>query len=177
MEKYFTIKNISLRALEAEDVELLYEWENDEETWKVSHTIVPFSKYILALYIKNSDKDLYESKQLRLIINTSTGKPIGAIDLFDFDPFHSRAGVGLLIYRKEDRSKGYASDALEMIIRYAFEKIGIHQLWANISSENEHSIKLFKKFGFQICGTKHQWLKTDKGWMDEHLLQLINPDQ
>ena len=71
MRKYLGNDKVYLRAIEAEDVELLYKWENDEETWEVSHTLVPFSKYILALYIKNSDKDIYETKQLRLMIDSS----------------------------------------------------------------------------------------------------------
>lgn len=175
--KYFKNEKITLRALEAEDVELLYEWENEEENWKVSQTIAPFSKYILALYIKNSDKDIYESKQLRLLIETPDKRSIGAIDLFDFDPVHLRAGVGLLIHKKEDRSKGYASAALELIINYSFKKLGLHQLWANVNLVNENSIKLFERHGFRVSGTKQQWIKTEAGWQDEYLLQLINPDQ
>jgi len=62
MEKYLANDIITLRAIEPEDIELLYSWENDPEIWEVSHTLVPYSKYILALYIKNSDKDIYETK-------------------------------------------------------------------------------------------------------------------
>jgi diamine N-acetyltransferase len=175
MKKYLGNEIVSLRAIEAEDVELLYNWENDEETWKVSHTLVPYSKYILALYIKNSDKDIYETKQLRLMIDSHEGKTIGAIDLFDYEPYHSRAGVGLLIYNKEDRTKGYASAALGLIIDYCFNKLRFNQLYANIDTKNEVSLHLFKKFGFTICGTKKEWLLTDSGWKDEYLLQLINP--
>jgi diamine N-acetyltransferase len=175
MKKYLENDKVSLRAIEAEDVELLYEWENDEESWEVSHTIVPFSKYILALYIKNSDKDIYESKQLRLMIDSREGKTIGAIDLFDFDPYHSRAGLGVLIHSKTERSKGYASAALALIIGYCFNKLKFHQLYANVNSNNEASLKLFERFGFEICGVKKEWLMTDSGWKDEIQLQLINP--
>jgi diamine N-acetyltransferase len=175
MKKYLENDKVSLRAIEAEDVELLYKWENDEETWEVSHTLVPFSKYILALYIKNSDKDIYETKQLRLMIDTREGNTVGAIDLFDFDPYHSRAGLGVLIHNEQDRNKGYASAALELIIDYCFGKLGFHQLYVNIEAGNEVSLSLFKKFGFEVCGTKKEWLLTDSGWRDEVLLQLINP--
>lgn len=173
MEKYLVNEKISLRAIEPEDIELLYAWENDPEIWEVSHTLVPYSKYILALYIKNADKDIYESKQLRLMIDTTEGKTIGAIDLFDFDPYHSRVGIGLLIYRHEDRSRGYASSALELLISYCFRKLNIHQLYANIETGNKISLRLFEKHGFKICGTKKDWLRTDCGWKDEFLLQLL----
>jgi diamine N-acetyltransferase len=175
MRRYLANDKVSLRAIETEDIELLYKWENDEKTWEVSHTLVPFSRYILALYIKNSDKDIYETKQLRLMIDSADGKTVGAIDLFDYDPYHSRAGLGLLIYSKKDRRKGYASAALSLIIDYCFDKLNFHQLYANIDTKNEASINLFNKSGFQICGTKKEWLLTEAGWKDEYLLQLINP--
>lgn len=176
MKKYLENDVVSLRAIEAEDIELLYKWENDEETWEVSHTVVPFSKYILALYIKNSDKDIYETKQLRLMIDSGNGKTVGAIDMFDFDPLNARAGIGILIYSKDDRSKGYASAALGLVIGYCFKKLKLHQLYSNIDTSNGSSIQLFKKFGFEICGTKKHWLQSDSGWKDEYLLQLINPE-
>ena len=175
MKKYLSNDTISLRAIEPEDIELLYLWENDPEIWKVSHTLVPFSKYILALYIKNADKDIFESKQLRLMIDTTDGKTIGAIDLFDFEPFHSRVGIGLLIHNQEDRSKGYATTALDLLINYCFNKLNIHQLYVNIETGNKISLHLFKNLGFEICGTKKEWLRTESGWKDEVMLQLIRP--
>lgn len=173
MKKFLANEKISLRAIEPEDIELLYAWENDPEIWEVSHTLVPYSKYILALYIKNADKDIYESKQLRLMIDTAVGKTIGAIDLFDFDPYHSRVGIGLLIYNQEDRSKGYASSSLDLVISYCFNKLNIHQLYANIESGNTISLQLFEKHGFKICGTKKEWLRTPTGWKDELMMQLV----
>lgn len=173
MKTYLVNETIRLRAIEPEDIELIYDWENDPGIWEISHTLVPYSKYILALYIKNADKDIYESKQLRLMIDTTNGKTIGAIDLFDFDPYHSRVGIGLLIHNQEDRSKGYASAALELLIDYCFNKLKMHQVYANIEDGNRVSLQLFKKHGFKICGTKKDWLQTDSGWKDEALLQLI----
>ena len=174
MRKYLSNDKVTLRAIEPEDIDLLYTWENDPEIWEVGHTLVPFSKYILALYIQNADKDIYESRQLRLMIDIPGGKTVGAIDLFDFDPYHSRAGVGLLIHAREDRSNGYASAALELLIPYCFRKLNLHQLYANIETGNLASLALFEKYGFTICGTKKGWLLTDSGWKDEIMLQLIN---
>lgn len=168
---------IALRALEPEDIELLYEWENSEEIWSVSHTIAPFSKHILALYLQNSDKDIYESKQLRMMITTKNGKTVGAIDLFDFDPFHSRVGIGILIHRSEDRSKGFATAALNLMVRYCFEKLNLHQIYANILTDNEVSMKLFSKAGFELTGTKKEWIREEGKWVDEHLMQLINKEK
>ncbi|MCK9414279.1 MAG: GNAT family N-acetyltransferase [Prolixibacteraceae bacterium] len=163
---------ITLRALEPEDIDLLYEWENSEDNWTVSQTISPFSKHVLALYIKDSDKDIYAAKQLRLMISPNVGKSVGAIDLFDFDPINQRVGIGILIHNKKDRSKGYATSALNLMVRYCFEKLGIHQIYANILTGNEASLKLFSKAGFQLTGTKKEWIRDEGIWKDEHLMQL-----
>jgi len=168
--------NVILRPLEPEDLELLYQWENDLSIWLVSNTLIPFSKYTIEQFILNSGKDIFETKQLRLIIENNYGLPVGAIDLFDFDCFHQRAGVGILIYNKEDRQKGYAYDALILICHYASKILSIHQLYANISIKNQQSTALFKKAGFQPFGVKKEWIKTAEGWEDEILFQKIFPE-
>jgi diamine N-acetyltransferase len=164
---------ISLRPLEPEDIELLYNWENNMEIWEVSNTKTPFSKHILAQYILESAKDIYETKQLRLIIQNEKAEPVGAIDLFDFEPYHLRAGVGILIHKKVDQNRGYATDALFALSKFAFEILGLTQLYANISADNKNSLKLFEKCGFEKAGIKQNWLKTMSGWKDEIFYQKI----
>jgi diamine N-acetyltransferase len=173
MKSYLKNDKVSLRAMEPEDIELLYKWENDEEIWEVSNTVVPYSKFILALYIKNSDKDIYENKQLRLMIDSSDGTTIGTIELFDFDPYHARAGIGIMIHDKNYRSTGNAMSALDLMIAYCFEKLNLHQIYANIGKDNHASIKLFSNAGFEIVGAKREWLKSGDQWKDELLFQLI----
>ncbi|MEI6277274.1 MAG: GNAT family protein, partial [Prolixibacteraceae bacterium] len=177
MKPYLKDDLITLRALEPEDIDLLYEWENCEENWTVSNTVNPFSKYLLALYIKNSDKDIYETRQLRMMIETLNGETVGAIDLFDFDPFHERVGIGVLIHKTENRSKGFASAALNLMISYCFEKLNLHQIYANILTDNDASMKLFTHAGFVLAGTKKEWVREGDKWKDEYQLQLLKKDR
>lgn len=179
-----TLENqfVKLRAPEPSDLDLLYSWENNMEIWKVSNTITPFSRFVLKKYIETSHLDIWETKQLRLIIEAKTQSslmcvPVGAVDLFDFDPFHLRAGVGILIASKEHRQKGFATQALKLLTRYSFETLQLHQLFCNISVDNSISLQLFQSQGFVVVGAKKQWLKTIDGWKDEVLLQLLNPIQ
>lgn len=165
--------NITLRPLEPEDIDILYKWENDMELWEISNTRSPFSKYILSEYIKNSFKDIYETKQLRFIIENDKNDPVGAIDLFDFDPYHLRAGVGILVHSLKERNRGIASDALVALTNYVTEVLGLKQLYANIAEDNIVSIILFEKAGFEKAGVKKSWLKTPSGWKDEILYQKI----
>ncbi len=168
-------ENIHLRALEPEDLEVLYQWENDEDLWNLSNTHAPFSKYMLRKYLESASNDIFELKEIRFIIETTDNKnPVGTLDLFDFDPYNLRAGVGILIYEKENRKKGYASEALDICINYSFATLALKQIYCNISEDNEESLKLFIKKGFVITGRKIDWLKSDNGWLTEFLLQLVN---
>lgn len=170
-------KIIRLRALEPTDLKLLYKWENDSTIWEVSHTLKPFSIFILKQYLESSHLDIFETKQLRLVIELiDTNTPIGLIDLFDFDPFHQRAGVGILINSKENKNKGFASEALQVFCNYAFRTLKVHQLYCNITATNEISLRLFTKLGFEIIGSKKDWIRSQNGWLDEFSLQKINPD-
>ncbi len=164
---------VRFRALEPEDIDLLFEWENNLKIWEVSNTNEPFSKYILAKYIKESQRDIYESKQVRMVIETLKGKAVGAIDLFDFEPFHFRAGVGIMIHDEKDRKQGYAKDALELLCNYAVNHLRLHQLYANITEDNLASIHLFSNNGFALCGTKKDWRNTQEGWKTELMFQKI----
>ena len=167
-------KEIKLRAVEPEDLELLYEWENNNQYWIIRNTLTPFSKYTLKGYIENSHRNIWESGQLRLMIElTETGKTIGTIDIFDFDSFHKRAGIEILIADEGERRKGYATMALRSLIDYCFNTLLLHQLYCNILANNCESMDLFRKTGFREIGIKKEWINTSEGYLDEHMYQLI----
>ncbi|MGL2963219.1 GNAT family N-acetyltransferase [Flavobacterium sp. RSB2_4_14] len=167
-------KNIFLRALEPEDLEFIYAIENDETIWEVSNTQTPYSKFLIHQYLENAHQDIYEAKQLRLAIcKKSTFEAIGLIDLFDFDAKNKRAGVGIIIQNEVDRNNGFGKEALGLMIQYAFQQLQLHQLFANIGTENTASIALFATFEFEKIGVKKDWNFINNSFKDEVLLQLI----
>jgi diamine N-acetyltransferase len=168
-------KNIYLRALEPNDLEFVYTVENDEAIWEVSNTQTPYSRFLIRQYLENAHQDIYEAKQLRLAICKDEDFPaIGLIDLFEFDPKNNRAGIGILIQDQGNRNQGVGYEALGLLVQYAFRQLNLHQLFANIDVENEPSISLFTKFGFQNIGIKKDWNLVDGQYKDEALFQLIN---
>ena len=166
--------NIRLRALEPEDLDWLFSIENKEAYWEISSTIQPFSKTLLARYIENANQDFYSAKQLRLVILYKE-TPVGLLDLFEYEPQHHRAGLGVLVLPQFE-SKGIATTAIEIAVNYGFTILQLHQLYVNITTDNKRSIALFKKLNFQLVGTKKDWIYTQGTYKDELLLQLINHD-
>ncbi|MCT4615662.1 MAG: GNAT family N-acetyltransferase [Marinifilaceae bacterium] len=166
--------NIHLRAIEPEDLQLLYDWENNTEIWELGNTTQPFSIYTLKRYLETCHLDIFENKQLRMVIQTNkTKRPVGLIDLFDFDPFNSRVGIGILINENKDRKQGFAGEALSLVCTYISEILLINQAYCNISEDNKASIQLFEKFGFEQNGVKKQWTKRRNKYIDELFFQKI----
>ena len=165
-------KNIYLRALEPEDLDFLYQLENNEDVWEISGTTTPYSKYVLKQYLENAHRDIYDVKQLRLCI-CKEEKVIGLIDLFDFNPQHHRAGMGIIILEENERNKGIGSEAITLLCDYAFTTLGLRQLFANVMEDNTASLHLFKKMGFIEAGIKKDWIFSNGSYKNEILLQKI----
>lgn len=167
-------RSIRLRAVEPEDVETMYAWENDPAIWRVSGTTAPFSRHTLERFIEEQRFDIFQTRQQRLMIETlGEGRAVGALDLFEYDPLHGRAGMGILIHRADDRGKGYASDAVATVCDYARRSLRMHQLWCSVGANNAASLRLFRKAGFRDAGVRREWVWTPDGFEDEVLLQKI----
>ncbi len=165
---------VYLRALEKKDLDFLYQLENDTENWEISGTQTPYSKDVLQLYLDNAHLDIYEVKQLRLVICSQDHQSIGLIDLFEFEPYHQRVGLGIIIQDTEMRNKGIGKEAIQLVIEYAFQTLGVKQVYANILEENKPSLHLFEKLGFVSIGIKKDWIRSGKSFKNEILLQKIN---
>ncbi|MCB9222826.1 MAG: GNAT family protein [Crocinitomicaceae bacterium] len=163
---------IRLRAIEPWDVDKILEWENDYKNWRVSNTLVPFSKDLITQYV-NSAQDIYAVKQVRFIITlVDELTPIGSLDIFDFSPRHQRAGVGILV-EEGHRGKGYALEALSLLDEYALNVIGIRNLYCNILEDNKKSQQLFEKAGYVQVGRKIKWFNDHIDWYDELMYQKV----
>lgn len=165
---------VRLRALEPEDLELLYHWENNPSLWNIGNTLSPYSRYILKKYIMESHHSIYELKQLRLMVDAcSTGATVGMVDLYDFDPHHARAGLGILVDPLY-QGNGFAIHALNLMLDYAFSFLKLHQLYAYIPVKNESSKTLFTRCGFTVTGILTDWISTVDGYSDVLVMQRIH---
>ena len=168
-------EHIQLRALEPEDLEYLFALENDPDIWEISGTLTPYSRKVLRAYLETAHQDIYQAKQLRLAICGPDQSAIGLIDLYDFDPRHLRAGIGIVISQSEHRNRGYGAEALTLLCSYAFTVLDLHQLYAGVSADNARSIHLFEKLGFKQNGVRKDWLRTASGFKDELFFQILRP--
>lgn len=176
-QTFLTNDRIYLRAVEPEDLDTMYEMENDPAMWDVSSFTVPYSRYVLRQYIEGSQSDMFADKQLRLmIVRREDNCTLGTIDVTDFAPLHSRGAVGIAVHRKF-RQDGYAADGLRLLCDYVFGFLCIKQLYAHVPTSNEASLRLFLSCGFTQCGLLKDWIQTPAGFRDAALLQCLNPNR
>lgn len=169
------IKNdiITLRPAEPEDARQIYQWENDRNVWRVSGTHIPYSRFQVEQFLLSND-DLLAQKQLRLMIDlTDSETTIGCIDIYDYDAFNSRTGLGILIDQAY-RRQGYAQSALSLCIHYLFKDLLLHQVHCSIDETNTESQHLFEALGFVLCGKRKDWIKVPAGWIDVLEYQKIS---
>ena len=171
---YLENENLLLRALEPEDLDILYEWENNTELWKYGSTLTPYSRFALRDYLTNSLQGIVYSRQLRLMaIEKESQLAVGTVDLFDYDPIHQRACIGVLV-DAPFRRKGYGEEILHLTADYAFTILHLHQIYAYIPISNTNSFNLLIRCGYEQAGLLKAWLKTSAGFEDVHLMQAIN---
>ena len=163
---------IRLRAIEPEDLDLLYRIENDQRLWNVGTTNVPYSRYTLHDYIATSSDDIYADRQVRLVIELPDGETVGIADLIRFDPQHQRAETGIVIMDAH-RRQGYALAALQELCRYAMDVIHLHQLYAIVEGRNVAALQLFAKAGFEEHARLNDWLFDGRSYHDAVLMQIF----
>lgn len=167
-QQYPTIR---LRAVEPEDLDLMYRIENDTRFWRYSSTTVPYSRFALREYISSSQNDIFADGQVRMVIesvmeneDSTKTTAIGFADLFNFDAKHLRAEIGLFIL-PENQGNHYGHSILEALCNYA-QSLYLHQIYAIIATTNEPATQLFSHFGFNASALLHDWLRLEDGFVD-----------
>lgn len=172
---YRSERSITLRAMEPEDVDAIYRWENDPTVWVDSAAHQPFSRHALTRFIdENSGADIYSCRQLRLMADRE-GIAVGCVDLFDFEPHHGRAGVGIIV-DSHYRRQGIGLQMLTALDIFTREHLLLHQLHCTIAVNNTASIALFEKAGYHRCGTLDQWIYDKSSWINAYIYQKIYHD-
>ncbi|MDR1102869.1 MAG: GNAT family N-acetyltransferase [Tannerella sp.] len=170
-------ETVQLRAMEPEDLDILYRWENDTRLWRYGSTLAPYSRFSLRAYLSDARQDIFQSRQLRLMaVLKANNATVGTVDLYDFDPTNDRAGIGILI-DEPYRRHGLATEALSLMREYAFRFLRLKQIYAYVPERNEPSLKLFASCGYEIAGKLIAWIKNETDFENVYLMQMIQKNE
>ena len=164
--------NIRLRALELEDLDFLYQIENDDRLWEMGVSHVIFRARMRSDDITNASADIYIDNQVRLIVENEQNEQVGILDLTDFDPRHRRAELGIVI-KKEFQGKGYAKASVGRLLQYARKILHLQQIYAIIGIRNQKAAKMLQSVGFEGNNVLKQWLCSPVGYEDAMFFQYF----
>ncbi len=168
-------KGVILRAMEPEDLDLIYVWENDPAEWDSTHTRAPYSRYELRQFIETQSQGaLDQLHQQRFMVCDAecVERCVGMVDIYDYDSRNRRAGVGIFIDPAYRRC-GFALNALFRLEEYLVDSYELHQVWAEVASSNTASRLLFERAGYGLKSVKKEWLRRSGGYEDELFYQKI----
>ena len=170
----YTLQNDKsrLRAVERDDLDMLYFLENEIAEAGSSVSNQPVSRMMLWNYIQSYSADIAADRQLRLIVENAEGNPVGAVDISDYDATNRRGFVGVSILA-DQRGKGYGSAALEVLCCYASQTLGLHQLAAQVAVDNEPSRRMFASADFKACGRLRSWIRRGNSYADVLVFQKL----
>lgn len=168
---------IYLRAPEPDDVDAIFRWENDRESWSSAGVRAPMSRHLILNYINSLSANIFEDGQARFMVcRVEDDAAIGAIDFYDVDSINRRCGVGIVVDKKY-RDMGYGATSLRLLCDYAWRDLGLHQLWAIVGAENTPSRQLFESCGFGISGRLKSWIRIGESFVDAYAYQCLLPNQ
>ncbi len=137
---------VVLRSVDFSDIDTLLLWENANNDPLYGVFEEQYSREDVVQFVENQQRySIAETEQLRLMICSPDGERLGCVDLTEYDG--EKAFVSILIFDLYNRRKGFAENALQLLIGYA-EMLGLHTLYASILPKNSPSKNLFEKMGF-----------------------------
>lgn len=161
-------ERLYLRSFEVQDsdLEALYRWENDPETWESSSSSNPISSEFLRTYVLESVTSLVTRGDMTLAIALSdSDELIGYLQFLGYDAISRRVGYGLYI-APEYRRQGYAREVISISEAYAFQTLGVRLLYADILASNVPCCKLFEGLGYTLQASLPQWHWAAGKWHD-----------
>lgn len=165
---------IYLRTMEISDAEHLHRFFSNETVRKLTGTKKLFTKADLGRYIENSSQD--SSRVNLLIVHKESNQPIGDIVLNSIDASNRNAGVRLALGSEEYFGKGYGTEALRLVMQYAFSVLNLHRVGLEVYSFNKRAIRSYEKVGFKVEGVQRDAVFVDYEFHDVVSMGLLVND-
>jgi RimJ/RimL family protein N-acetyltransferase len=165
---------VHLRAWERDDV--VAAWDAAQTADALGQRLRDWFEPPRSLQQREQEFDAWQAEPdpavVRLIIEAE-GRPVGDIDLFHIDQRNRNALVGLGIWRREDRGKGYGSDALRAMMGWAFRHLNLHRIELSVEPDNENAIRIYERAGFTLEGQRREHHYDDGCYKDEQIMGIL----
>lgn len=148
----------------------------------------PEMRIYLGAYIPNSreqEEKWMDSVQERMnrrrefhfaIEKVSDREFLGTIGLHDIDWLSRSTHLGITIHEPKNWSKGYGTEAIELIVDYAWKHLNLRRIELMVHDFNERAKRVYEKVGFKLYGTARGKYFIDGKYVDTHYMELMNSE-
>lgn len=165
-------ERIALRAPEAADLDALHEIENDTAAWPYGDQLYPITRDALRRFLEHYTSDPLSTSQLRFMAeDKQTGRCVAVADMYDIDLINRRCAVAIYVM-PDKRGQRVGTECLGILERYCRRHLGLLRLYAYVNPDNEPSMRLFARCGYQDIATLPGWIVRGNTPSDLHLLHL-----
>jgi len=162
---------VDLTEFRESDREPMFRWVNDPETMRFNAPYAPLSWINHCKWF-----DAVNTSPDRIVFAIRTANEdqlLGTIQLQDVHPVHRTAELTMRIGGEADRGKGFGTEAVKLLIDFAWCHLNLQRVWLQVFSTNKRAIRAYEKAGLEHEGTKRRAAWIDGKDVDEHLMAIL----
>ncbi len=157
---------LGLFPFEPHDSLVYREWVNDEETARLLGRATPVTEAGHDAWYKSMTGS--SSTVVFAVRHLETNAYLGNVWLHGIHWINRNAELRILLGAPEAREKGHGTRACQMLLRFAFEKLGLHKVFLYVTSGNPRARRAFEKAGFAEEGVLKDEFFLDGRFLDVH---------
>lgn len=164
---------VYLRAAERDDISLFLEWLNDWDTTRTLALRAPMSGPMEERWFDRMLESQGRDGYFFVACLCEDDRVIGNTGLFDLDLFNGSAGLGITVGKAADRGKGYGTEMLRALLRFAFGQLRLERVWLDVYAGNDNARRVYEKVGFVHEGTLRRAALRDNRWLDIDRMAIL----
>jgi len=165
---------VKLRSVSSDDYEPLFRWVNDRATRIQSGAFKPVSWLEHKEWIERIL--LAKDTELLIIANWEDESAIGHVLLTDISTVHRSCSLTIRIGSEVDRNRGLGTEAMSLLLEYAWRDMGINRIQLTVRTDNERARRSYLKSGFRYEGTMRNAVFIDGKFRDLELMAILRSD-
>ena len=165
-------EKVYLSPVNIDDATKYVKWLND---FNITKYLTLYNSLISMQGEKEFLEKMSKEEFVLAIVRKSDDELIGNIGLHSIDYKNGKATLGIFICDEENLSHGYGSEAIKLIVNYAFNILRLHNINLTVFDDNIRAQKAYIKSGFKECGRRHEVLYRDGKYHDEIEMEILNP--
>lgn len=166
---------VFIRAVEKEDLERFQLWSNDFQLKELFDFVIDFTndESLVCDYVGNGD---FGSNIYFTIVEIDTKKPVGRCTLSDIDYVNKKCNCSLYIGDVASQNKGYGTEAMRLLMKYAFDDLNLNRIGTWVFDFNKGAIKCFKRCGMKVEGIMRDGVYRNGKYHDVYFMGVLKSE-